>query len=150
MAKGKAFILVGHSHWGKSLTLRQLTKGTKKGWWEIKDNYVFIKRMSNDDIPESVINFVDNLDSEYKNVIIMTLCPNFEEENHKTKYIINKVEKNYKMYFFVLKQSYNDDRTVTDDEIEELRKHGNVEILQKREKDKQRAIAFNNFIIKYI
>jgi len=130
--------------------LRQLTKGTKKGWWEIKDNYVFIKRMSNDDIPESVINFVDNLDSEYKNVIIMTLCPNLEEENHKTKYIINKVEKNYKMYFFVLKQSYNDDRTVTDDEIEELRKHGNVEILQKREKDKQRAIAFNNFIIKYI
>ena len=44
----KAFIIVGHSNWGKSRTLRQLTGSRRRAWIEINDIWIFVSQISND------------------------------------------------------------------------------------------------------
>jgi len=61
--KKKAFAVVGHSNWGKSYTLRALTDNTPQyRWWEIKGELFNIKRMSNDDDTEGLLEFVEGID----------------------------------------------------------------------------------------
>jgi len=89
MSKGKAFVVVGHSNWGKSRTLRQLTGSKRKAWIQIKDFRIFIRRMSNDDIAKDLKEFLEKIDPNFKRIIIITLCPNFDDPDRRTKEILN-------------------------------------------------------------
>jgi len=66
MAKGKAFLVVGHKHWGNLQPLKPLTDGNsipahRENWVKL---FFFVRRMSNDDVPDSLIELVNSLDPE--------------------------------------------------------------------------------------
>ena len=88
--------------------------------------------------------------------------PEYENERtdrRRTFYTINnnflnsqfpKVNKNYEIFFFVLKYNYNGSAQIKDSEVAELKKYGTVEILSKPEDKKVRAKQFKQFIESYI
>ena len=142
----KAFIIVGHSNWGKSRTLRQLTDSPRRARIEINGISIFVKRMSNDDIPQSLINFLKKVDPNAKGIIIIALCPNFDDPSRKTEQILKLLKNKYTPYFFVLKKRYLHDEEVTHAEIQALRSFGTVWVLEQRAEDSARANAFRTFI----
>ena len=106
MSKGKAFVIVGHNDWGKSKTLYQLThKVWQVKWIEIKSTWIFIKRMSNDDIADGLYDFLNKIEIDVKKNIIITLCPNFNDPDRRTKKILNLLCNKYIPYFFVIKKN---------------------------------------------
>jgi len=146
MPKGKAFVIVGHWNWGKSRTLRQLSDGRRPGWIEIAGTRVFVKRMSNDDIPKSLADFLKKIDPEIKVIIVIALCPNFHEPYAKTEAILKLLVAKYTPYFFVLKKCYSRSEEVTEAEIRALRAIGTVEVFQRRAEDTVRAKALKHLI----
>ena len=150
MKKGKAFVVVGHSHWGKSRTIRSLTGSTHIGWFELDDLTIFIRRMSNDDKPDSLVDFLKKIDPGLKPIIIIALCPNFDDRNRKTKGILRLVGKKYVPYFFVLRQRYSrrcgKTEEVTHKEIGTLRSIGRVKLVRGRLPDYLRARALKEFM----
>jgi hypothetical protein len=142
MEKGKAFVVVGHSNWGKSKTLRSLTEEIYIKGYKIK-----IKRMSNNEIPfKEVIDFLNKLDSKKNPVIIITLCPNFVDKSKGTIKILDLLLTKFKLYFWVLKKRYNHTQEVEDGEIDRLRKYGCVEVVTKVDESNIRAKKFRRFI----
>lgn len=84
MTKGKAFFVVGHKNWGKSETLKELTDGNWRfHWFEINEEWFFFQRMSNDDIPDEFHERLDKLDPEDKPLVIIALCPTFDDEEQR-------------------------------------------------------------------
>ena len=150
MPKGKAFVIVGHSNWGKSRTIRQLTGSKRRAWIQLKDVWIFIRRMSNDDIAEDLRKFLDKIDPNVKKVIIITLCPNFADPDRKTKEILRLLKDKYTPFFFVLKRRYTTDSEVSDDEISALESVGDVEVLKGKVEDAERARSFKRFIEQHI
>jgi len=149
--KGKAFILVGHADWGKSLTLKEFTNGVRQyRWWKIKNKWIYIKRMSNDDDSKGLYNYIKKMKPDEHENIVLTLCPNFEVKNRKTEDILQQLNKNYEMFFFVLKYNYDASAQIKDSEVSELKKYGTVEILSKPEDKKVRAKQFKQFVESYI
>jgi len=150
MQRGKAFFVVGHAHWGKSSTLRALTSNTRVGWFEIKLKLFFIRRMSNDDVPEGFYDFLRDLDPAKKPLVIIALCPTFEDERERDKLIaaLKDFKRNYELHFFVLRHAYLDERRIKENEIANLKRFGEVEILSspKAEMD-ERGKAFEKFIV---
>lgn len=142
----KAFIIVGHSNWGKSRTLRQLAGSPRRAWIEVNGIWIFVKRMSNDDIPQSLIDFLKNVDPNAKAIIIIALCPNFDDPSRKTDLILKLLKDKYTSYFFVLKKRYSNNDEVTAAEIQALRSFGTVQVLEQRVEDTVRAKAFRTFI----
>lgn len=81
----KAFLLVGHSNWGKSETLYQLAENNRrKKYYLISGEWFIIRRMSNDDNEESLERFIDSAD-KYGHHLIIAFCPTFRpgEKAHK-------------------------------------------------------------------
>ena len=151
MPKGKAFVVVGHSNWGKSRTLRQLTGSKRKAWIRIKDFWIFIRRMSNDDIAKKDLKeFLEKIDPNVKKIIIITLCPNFDDPDRKTKEILNLLKDKYTPYFFVLKQRYGKKVEVLDKEIDALKSIGGVEVIKGAVEDTERSRRLKQFIEKYL
>lgn len=150
MSKGKAFIVVGHSNWGKSRTLRQLTGSKRRSWIQLKDVWIFIRRMSNDDIAEDLLKFLEKIVPEEKNVIIITLCPNFADPERKTNEIIRILNDKYTPFFFVLKNRYSNDAVVSEEEISTLKTVGFLEVLLGKVVDSERARSLKKFIEKHI
>jgi len=148
MKKEKAFIVVGHSNWGKSKTLCSLTEEIwQKKYINIKGYEIKIKRMSNDDISfKEVIDFLNKLDSKKNPVIIITLCPNFVDKSKGTIEILDLLLTKFKPYFWILKKSYNSTQEVKDEEIDRLRKYGCVEVFTKVDDSNIRAKEFRRFI----
>lgn len=154
--KGKAFIVVGHKHWGKSYTLRSLTRGIHQiRDIEIDGIKLVIRRMSNDDPPaDSLVKFVINLDQSSDTHIIITLCPDFESELTIT--ILNALKKKYELFFWVMKYNYVGDRPVArkeiaEKQIERLRGLGKVEVVTTKDVEKdERARQFRRFIKKWL
>lgn len=152
MSKGKAFVLVGHRNWGKSWTLEALTYGSAHvRWLTIGERYFFIRRMSNDDVttnrPDRFWDFVKGLDPNAYPNLIVTLCPNFTESLPKTKQVLQHLSRGYELFFFVLRHKYGSDSTITDEEIERLKKFGTVKVYTKRDAEPDtRAKAFRDFI----
>jgi hypothetical protein len=146
MPKGKAFIVVGHSSWGKSRTLRQLTGSKRRAWIQIRDVWIFIRRMSNDDIAEDLRRFLDKIDPNVKKIIIITLCPNFDDPERKTKEILKLLKDKYTPSFFVLKRRYNANDEVSDKEITALKSVGVVEVINGKVEDTERARKFKQFV----
>src|SRR5688572_190169 len=131
MPKGKAFVLVGHKNWGKSRTLKALTDGSAHlQTLTIGEHDFFIRRMSNDDVtnnrPDRFWDFVKELDPKTKPNLIVTLCPNFTQSLPKTKQVLQHLSRGYRLFFFVLQHKYVSESTITDEEIERLKKFGTV------------------------
>jgi hypothetical protein len=100
--KGTVFVVVGHRHWGKSWTLKELSSG--KYSTVIKSYKLFIKRMSNDDPPVSgLLKFILEAIQLSRQCLIIALCPDFDTENTVTT-VLDKL-KNYDLKFWVIKHS---------------------------------------------
>lgn len=132
MVKGKAFLVVGHKNWGKSSTLKALTNNSRFiRKWRIKSVEFFVRRMSNDDVPKSLLALVTWLDPTVTPYVIATLCPTFNDE--KTVPMLLKtleiLREKYKLFFFVLQhKGSNPGITIPRDEIDKLERYGTVEV----------------------
>jgi len=150
--KPKIAFVVGHEHWGKSWTLRALTNGKKK--YTIKTVEFFIRRMSNDDIPDSFEKFWKSIDPTKKPNVIATLCPKFEDTDSATKLVpevLEKLrEKGYQLFFWVMKNRCkpirNRTNEISEGEISELRNYGYVEVVSEIQEPSEMADKFKRFV----
>ncbi|MEI9918162.1 MAG: hypothetical protein WDO14_05095 [Bacteroidota bacterium] len=140
----KAFILIGHSNWGKSKTLKSLIGSVRVTHWTIKGVDFFVRRISNDDDEESLINFVDKRTVNKGNIII-TFCPSFDK-GKQVEAILKKLKKDFSLHFFVLKHKYRSDEIIPDTEVAVLKKYGSVYVYPKDTEAAERARAFKAFI----
>jgi len=152
MEKGKAFIVVGHSNWGKSRTLKALTDGsTYTRSIKIKLKDFFIRRTSNCDKPNSFKEFINNIDQQDKPFLIITLCPDFGDPAKKTEVSIQELYKKYQLFFFILKHKYKSDEIITATEIARLKLFGEIKIFgDKDTESEERAAIFKDFILNHI
>jgi hypothetical protein len=146
----KAFLIVGHSNWGKSQTLRKLTSNSRRiKYFDISGANFFVRRMSNDDDEKKLLKFVSDA-TKYKMNLIVAFCPVFDK-NRESRKILDILSKDFSLFFFVLKHKYASDLTISDDETNVLRDFGDVSLYNKRnEAAKSRAKAFGNYIDQHI
>jgi hypothetical protein len=144
----RVVFVVGHEHWGKSQTLRQLTGGdSHKRRTTISGAEFFLRRTSNDDDPDGFVEFIRRIEPSATKQLIAALCANFERNDARTQFILETLRsKGYTMYFFVLEHCYGRDTVVTRDQIARLRRFGNVEIYSQRGEAEARARALRAFV----
>lgn len=146
--KPKIVFVVGHENWGKSHTLRFLTNGN----WrvrsvKIKGTDFYIRRMSNDDQPDSYVKFMKSVSPHKKEMIIAALCPNFERQNARTESILKSLtSKGYQLFFWVLQHKYGTGEQIKAEEIKKLKSHGTVELFSSTAEAKQRAALLRTYI----
>ncbi|HEV3037109.1 MAG TPA: hypothetical protein VHA33_04915 [Candidatus Angelobacter sp.] len=149
MQRGKAFFVVGHKHWGKSKTLKALTDNRRVGWFEINAAWFFIRRMSNDDIPDEFYELLNNLEPVKKPFVIIALCPTFEDQE-KCEELLNALKdfkRKYELHFFVLQHAFLDDRQISEKELAHLKDFGTVQKLSRKADKEERGRAFEKFIL---
>lgn len=154
MSKGKAFLVVGHKNWGKSTTLKALTDDSRyPRRWTIDSIDFFIRRMSNDDFPESLRDFINGLDPEVLPRVIATLCPTFNDKPSLPLLldVLATLKRKYDVFFFVLQhKGKNPKETIADDEIEKLERYGTVEVFSPEGAEPPTiARAFKRFVRQY-
>ncbi|MGD0090813.1 MAG: hypothetical protein ABSE73_12910 [Planctomycetota bacterium] len=152
MAKPFAFVVVGHSNWGKSWTLKALTGGSwHRKRVRIKGHDFFIRRMSNDDDPkppneadrQSLLDFARK--EKGFRPVILALCPAFQEE--KTAQLLDVLREKFTLKFWVMKKKFGEsDKVVTCEEIGKLRTYGIVEVFAEEVEANSRAAALRHFI----
>lgn len=161
----KAFLIVGHRHWGKSETLRSLTGGNRSIF--IDGIPLSVRRMSNDDIdkddPEKFWRFTRDLSEPY---VAIAFCPTFDSDPQFTRYkldaatILDALRKHYEIFFWVIKHSQNPKRKrpreIDEPTIERLKTYGTVKIFARKQATPQELAAdlkhfienhLSNFII---
>ncbi|MEX3639661.1 hypothetical protein [Paraburkholderia sp. BR14320] len=148
MSKPKIAFVVGHSNWGKSHTLRALTNGSRyQRRLTVKDVEFLIRRMSNDDLPESFIQFMATADPQSIPAIIAALCPNFQDESAATDSVLTELRtKGYRLFFWVMEQQYGTANTMPAGDISRLRKYGTVVVFPKVAEATTRARSFRKFV----
>ena len=148
--KGKAFILVGHENWGKSQSLKSLTDNNHHvRRIIINGKELLIRRMSNDDQPESLLRRVKKIDPQRRTHVILTLCPNFHNPSRYTVNILNELAEKYELFFWVLKFKYATNKAISEDEIKRLEQYGTVEVFGSGQAEsKERVKGFKEFIEK--
>lgn len=148
--KAKVFCVVGNENWGKSETLYYLVGESRhRGWIKLNNIDLFVRHMSNDDLPDSFINFVAALESENKPYVILALCPSFAKEEAQTEYILSTLrQKGYELYFWVLHGQYGSSEAVSASDIETLRKYGEVNLYKEKSEAPKRAEALKKYISK--
>jgi len=123
----KAFLLVGHENFGKSKTLVELTESRNSQHIYIEKKYFALKRKSNDDIGKDLLKYVkDILKNKYCEYLLLCFCPDFKDQKKYSVQILETLKNECELYFFVLMKQYGRDKTVTSDEIKELKKYGDV------------------------
>lgn len=155
MAKGKAFLVVGHEDWGKSTTLKALTDNSRyPRQWKIGSIEFFIRRMSNDDQLDSFKKFVSKLDLDLVPYLIATLCPTFNNEEALPDLleILSTLKRKYELFFFVLRHNcQNPAITISDDEISKLERYGVMEsFVSEGAKSQVIARTFETFVKKHV
>lgn len=134
MSKGKAFVVVGHSCWGKSYTLNALTEkyggGPKNRSVTINNKKIPVRKRSNDDMPtaDELIKFIKK-QAEDSRCIIFPLCPNFSKKRQKdTENLLKILRDLYDTSFMVLKkcQRSGNSGEISAADIEKLRAYGDV------------------------
>ncbi len=155
MEKGKAFFVVGHKHWGKTETLKSLTRGRQLHWIPIGEFKFFIRRMSNDDIKSSYYEFIEELNPASKPRIVSAFCPTFSAETAETggdaNLILETLRRNYELYFFVIRHRFIPHSTsrneIDHQEVTAMRAAGTVEVLEDRIEAAERAELLRRFIL---
>lgn len=144
----KAYLIVGHSNWGKSKTLKQLTSNNRRvKYVSISGENFFVRRMSNDDHEKKLLKFVTDA-TKYKRNLIVAFCPAFDKPRESKK-ILDILAKDFTLFFFVLKHKYGSDLIISENEIDVLREFGDVSVFNKRnEEAKIRALSFEKYISK--
>jgi hypothetical protein len=147
-----AFV-VGHERWGKSLTLRALERlcGHQGRQVTISDVEFFVRKMSNDDKPDSYINFVSTISRPH---VIAALCPKFkkfgncDDPRKLADAILRRFKgKGYSLFFWVIEHKWDSTDVVNGDEIRELRNYGTVKVFRRAGVVKrERAREFRAFI----
>jgi hypothetical protein len=141
------FLVVGHSNWGKSETLKKLTSNNRRlKYFMIDGKWYFIKRMSNDDDETGLIEFIDKKAKSIKHDLIIAFCPEFEKPR-KSKTILDKLSKRYNLNCFVIRYSYYGNSKVSDAEIRVLKDYGRVIVFESKSEAHVRAKALEGFII---
>ena len=148
--KNRIAFVVGHSHWGKSYTLRALTNDNyRQRRISIKQYEFYIRRMSNDDRPdydpESYFNFMSSLNPNKTPYLIASFCPNFDRSETE-KLLRALTTKGYELYFWVMERQFNGLGIVTKAEIERMTKLGTVAILPSAKEAPTRARLFKQFV----
>jgi hypothetical protein len=147
----KAFLLVGHENFGKSRTLVELTESKNSLRTSIGNKDFALKRKSNDDIGEELLNYVKdilkNKDYEY---LLACFCPNFTDSNKCSMKILETLKKECELYSFVLMKQFGRNKFVSQDEIESLKKYSNVLRYSASEDARERADALAKYIKKNI
>ncbi|PKP12067.1 MAG: hypothetical protein CVU09_00800 [Bacteroidetes bacterium HGW-Bacteroidetes-4] len=147
----KAFIYVGHANWGKSFAVKQLTNGSSRvKKIQINNKWVWVRKMSNDDKPEDLLEFVKNIPNNWYQNYILTYCPNHEHDKGAME-ILNNLQKSCELYFFVQQNMYQDpSQTIPAAEINYLQQIGTVQIITGKIEDSVRANEFLSFINQHI
>ena len=101
---------------------------------------------TSDDDTEGFFKYVSKLNHIKRPYAILTLCANFNNEERLTRKSLDVLKNKYKLYFWVIQNSYIGGRVVSPGEIDELKKYGDVEIYQGKENDEVRAKKFNKYI----
>jgi hypothetical protein len=116
--KGKAFILVGRAHWGKSYTLRELTGGSRSIRHTVINGIrFFVRKMSNTDFWESFIAFIQT-------VTVDRLIISFSAGTPNDTGILDILKARYELFFFVLERRYGSPaRTISAAEIAVFKKY---------------------------
>jgi hypothetical protein len=100
----KAFLLTGHRNWGKSQTLNDPNFAGKNLHVIINGFKVKIKKSSNGDDPDGVLDFIEKNKNE-QFLIIAFCCDN--DPSYKGQDIIKKLKSyGYNLYAFVLEHQY--------------------------------------------
>jgi len=146
----KIFLLTGHANFGKSKTLIELTGTTNSQHFSINGIDFALKRVSNDDIKGKALKYIkDVIKNNRYDRMIVAFCPDFKNKNRYSQEIIDTLlQNNFSLYFFVLMKCYRSDETVKEDEIDQLKKAGNVYLCNlDSENAKKRAAKFKEYII---
>lgn len=148
MQKPKVAFVVGHAQWGKSQTLRALTDGSyRQRRCLIGGVEFFIRRMSNDDDPESFVELMKTIDPTVEPNIIAALCPNFQDKKAATKTVLAALhKKGYQLFFWVMESQYGTNATITAKDISHLRTFGKVEVMSGVHEAEVRAKEFKRFV----
>ena len=152
MEQQKIAFVVGHSNWGKSSTLRALTGGSHRiRRTRIKDVEFFIRRMSNDDLPKSFIDRMKSLDPRAWPCVIAALCPDFENKAVPTEAILKSLQrKGYELFFWVIRHQYGTSETISQKELDLLKRLGTIEVFSDRSEAEVRAKKFESFVKKVV
>lgn len=146
MTKYKAVFVVGHANWGKSVTIRALTGGLHR-YVTIDDVEFHIRRMSNDDDPDGLVDFIGSVEPENHPNLLIALCPNFTDRAAMTEHILATLRrKGYRLFFFVLERQYGSERCVLPSQIARLRTFGRVEVYSGNAQSEVRAGQLRTFI----
>jgi len=151
--KRVAFV-VGHEHWGKSWTLRALEEiCDSRGRRVTIDGFEFlVRKMSNDDKPESYLNFVNSVSRPN---IIAALCPkfkklaNYDDARKAAGGVLQALQgRSYQLFFWVIGHKWgNPADVVSQDEISQMRNYGTMEIFTTvNQEASERAREFRTFI----
>jgi hypothetical protein len=147
MQKGRAFVLVGHSDWRKSRTIHRLVSPINFGWWQYKkDVWVYVKPMSDDDKPETLLDFVNDANLDLIKTIIIALRPDFIKPDKTTDEILHTLAGKYEVYFYVLNVSHGRTDLIKDIELGDLKKHGIVRISGRSIEEAERTREFGAFV----
>src|SRR6266566_1499839 len=158
MAKKLVAFVVGHERWGKSHTLnalKQICGSRRRQWYVTMQNRRFrVRTASNDDQPIwKYKEFILSFSGDY---LIAALCPKFQKlrnynsrEQTVEEILRSLKRRRYKLLFWVIKRKWSDPtRFICGEEISELRKYGNVEVLKGiRVRDRIRAKRFRAFVL---
>lgn len=149
-----AIVVVGHENWGKSWTLKSFAGSAHKHWIEINGKWFFVKHMSNDDIFGKLYDWVKNFVNKYQHNdygLIFALCPDFISAEKKTKKILDLLQDiDIEIKFFILNKHYNNKKTISGDEMEELKKYGEIHLTDGTAEASTRAKDLMNFVKKII
>lgn len=147
----KCFILVGHSHWGKSETLWALTEGDLRRHMPIpaisRHLVAYVRRISNDDNEDALIRFSGDLALRIRrDYLVLTFCPKLSAlRNCRT--ILRNLQSEYDLFFFVLREDYSQRRHITEQEIDFLRDYAtDLSILNGHHEREVRARRFVAYI----
>jgi hypothetical protein len=159
MKEKVAVFVVGHEHWGKSRTLRELDQICDRQGRRITISSVefFVRKTSNDDYPKRYQDFIGSISRPR---FIAALCPKFRKLKHygedPQKVIDGTLQelrrRGYRLFFWVIEHKWNSPtEVVTHDEISELRNYGTVEVLTTVGMEAgQRARRFRRFLINVV
>jgi len=149
------FIYVGHSNWGKSMALKELTYGSSRiKTTEISSHTFRVRKMSNDDDGQGLLDWVRDIHRINYHRFIIAFCPKLPpstgeatEEQNIGFDILLELQKTNELFFFVQKEKFGDStKHISEDEINWLMNYGNVHILSGQNEYYTRATEFKKFI----